>query len=126
MTKILVVDDELLLRNVLYDYLTRNNYEVFTVGDAEKAIEVAAIEKPSLALVDIKLPKSSGIELTKELKAILPDLIIIIMTGYPSLETAVNAMKNGATEYIIKPFRLDELNKILKKYSDPTYKVASE
>lgn len=124
MTKILVVDDELLLRNVLHDYLTRNNYEVFPVDDVEKAIEVAATERPELALVDIKLPKSSGIELTKELKAILPDLTIIIMTGYPSLETAVNAMKNGATEYIIKPFRLDELNKIIKKYSNTDENVS--
>ena len=125
MTKILVVDDELLLRNVLHDYLTRNNYEVFPVDDAEKAIEVAAAERPELALVDIKLPRSSGIELTKELKAVLPDLTIIIMTGYPSLETAVNAMKNGATEYIIKPFRLDELNKIIKKYSNNNEPVTS-
>ena len=119
MTKILVIDDELLLRNVLHDYLTRREYEVFPVDDVDKALEVAAAEKPSIALVDIKLPKSSGIELTKELKAILPDIVIIIMTGYPSLDTAVNAMKNGATEYIIKPFRLDELDKIIKKYSEP-------
>jgi len=117
MTKILVVDDELLLRNVLYDYLTRNEYEVITADDAEKAIVVADAELPDIALVDIKLPKSSGIELTKDLKAKYPHLIIIIMTGYPSLDTAVNAMKNGATEYIIKPFRLDELNKLIQKYT---------
>ena len=117
MTKILIVDDELLLRNVLHDYLTRNEYDVLTADDAEKAMVIAEAEKPDLALVDIKLPKSSGIELTKDLKAKLPDLIIIIMTGYPSLDTAVNALKNGATEYIIKPFRLDELNKIIQKYS---------
>ncbi|MCK9330723.1 MAG: response regulator [Candidatus Cloacimonetes bacterium] len=116
MTKILVVDDELLLRDVLHDYLTRQGYEVVLAGDAEKALESAEKHKPNLALIDIKLPKTSGIELTKQLKSSYPDLCIIIMTGYPSLDTAVNAMQNGAEEYIIKPFRLDELNKTIKKH----------
>ena len=116
MTKILVIDDELLLRDVLHDYLTRQGYEVSLAGDAEKAIEIAEKVKPELALVEIKLPKTSGIELTQILKKMYPDLCIIIMTGYPSLDTAVNAMQNGAAEYIIKPFRLDELNKTIKKH----------
>lgn len=116
MIKILVVDDELLLRDVLFDYLSRQGYEVILAGDAEKAVEMVEQYKPDLALVDIKLPKSSGIELTRILKNMSSELCIIIMTGYPSLDTAVNAMQNGASEYIIKPFRLDELNKTIKKY----------
>jgi len=116
MKKILVVDDELLLRDVMHDYLTRQGYEVILAADAERGLELVAEDRPHIALVDIKLPKSSGIELTKTLKQNYPDIYIIIMTGYPSLDTAVKAMKNGASEYIIKPFRLDELNKIIKKY----------
>jgi two-component system response regulator AtoC len=119
MKKVLIVDDELILRHVIHDYLTRNDYEVFAVEDAEKAIEVAIKEKPDIALLDIKLPKSSGVDLTKRLKEELPDLIIIIMTGYPSLETAVTAMQNGAAEYIRKPFRLDDLTQIIEEFAIP-------
>ncbi|HPY96982.1 MAG TPA: response regulator [Candidatus Cloacimonadota bacterium] len=114
--RILVVDDELLLRDVLYNYLNRQGYDVIVAPDAEKGIEVARDNEPDIALVDIKLPKASGIELTLQLKTLYPDLPIIIMTGYPSLDTAVNAMDNGANEYIVKPFRLDELTKIIHKY----------
>jgi len=116
MKKILVVDDELLLRDVLYEHLTHQGYEVYLAGDAIKAFELAETYHPQLALVDIKLPKESGIELTVKLKEQYPDIFVIIMTGYPSLDTAATAMKNGASEYIIKPFRLLELNKIIKKY----------
>jgi DNA-binding NtrC family response regulator len=116
MTKILVVDDELLIRNILYDSLTNNKYETFVVGEAQSALETAEQEKPDIALIDIKLPEMDGIELTIKLKEKFPEMVIIVMTGYPSLDTAVNAMKNGANEYIIKPFRLDELNKTIKKY----------
>ncbi|HOE90933.1 MAG TPA: response regulator [Candidatus Cloacimonadota bacterium] len=114
--KILVVDDELLLRDVLYNFLNRQGYDVIVAPDAEKGIEVARDNEPDIALIDIKLPQASGIELTLQLKSLYPDLPIIIMTGYPSLDTAVNAMENGANEYIVKPFRLDELTKIIHKY----------
>ena len=116
MTKILVVDDELLLRDVLHENLSRQGYDVYLAADADKALELCQQHSFQIALIDIKLPKSSGIELTKELVKLYTGLYIIIMTGYPSLDTAVYAMKNGASEYIIKPFRLEELNKIIKKY----------
>lgn len=114
--KILVVDDELLLRDVLYDYLNRQGYDVTLAQDAEKALELSDSYTPDIALLDIKLPRISGIELTQTLKKKFPDLPIIIMTGYPSLDTAINAMQNGANEYIVKPFRLDELNRTIKKH----------
>jgi len=114
--KILVVDDELLLRDVLFDYLNRQGYEVSLAPDAEKALEMTENYVPDIALIDIKLPKTSGIELTKLLKQSYPDLPIIIMTGYPSLDTAINAMENGANEYIVKPFRLDELTRTINKH----------
>jgi DNA-binding NtrC family response regulator len=114
--KILVVDDELLLRDVLYDYLNRQGYDVTLAPDAEKALEIIDTMEPDVALIDIKLPKISGIELTQSIKGRYPDLPIIIMTGYPSLDTAINAIQNGASEYIVKPFRLDELNRTIKKH----------
>ena len=112
--KILVVDDELLLRDVMYDYLIRKGYDVYLASDGFKALEIAKKNKFDLALIDIKMPKMSGLELTKKLKEKYPNRNIIIMTGYPSLNTAVTAIKNGANEYIVKPFRLEELNKIIK------------
>ena len=116
MKKIIVVDDELLLRDVMYDYLTSQGYDVVLAADADKALEMVEAHVPHIALIDIKLPNMSGIELTRIIKQNYPNMYIIIMTGYPSLDTAATAMKSGASEYIIKPFRLDELNKIIKKY----------
>jgi len=116
MKKIIVVDDELLLRDVMFDYLSSQGYEVILAADADKALEMVETHVPQIALIDIKLPNMSGIELTKILKQNYPSMFVIIMTGYPSLDTAATAMKSGASEYIIKPFRLDELNKIIKKY----------
>ncbi|MDD3052182.1 MAG: response regulator [Candidatus Cloacimonetes bacterium] len=115
MKKILVVDDELLLRDVLYDYLSRNGYDVVLAADGYRALELIEKENIDLALIDIKMPNMSGLELTEKAKRIKPELAIIVMTGYPSLNTAVNALKCGALEYIVKPFRLDELNRIIRK-----------
>ncbi len=113
--KILVVDDELLLRDVLFDYLTRQGYEVAMAASGEKALEIARTQRFHLALVDIKMPGMSGLDVTARLKDLYPQIIVIIMTGYPSLNTAISAIKLGATEYIVKPFRLDELNRIIAK-----------
>ena len=115
MQKVLVVDDELLIRDILYESLASYGYEVISVSDADKAMQMLEEHNPEIALVDIKLPKTSGIELTKMLKAAKPELIIIIITGYPSFDSALNATKYGASEYIIKPFRLDELHKTIQK-----------
>lgn len=114
-TNILVVDDELLLRDVLYDFLSRQGYEVFMASNGTKALEIVRQNDIQLALVDIKMSGMNGLEVTVELKKIAPEVIVIIMTGYPSLNTAVSAIKSGATEYIVKPFRLDELSRIIKK-----------
>jgi DNA-binding NtrC family response regulator len=115
MTKVLVVDDELLLRDILYESLTKYGYEVISAADADKALEMCEKHNPDVALVDIKLPNIDGIELTRRLKVLNPDLQIIIITGYPSLDTVVDATKHGAVEYVIKPFRLDEMHKTIQK-----------
>ena len=113
--ELLVVDDELLLRDVLYDYLTRQGYNVTLAASGERAVELAARQKFHLALVDIKMTGMTGLEVTVELKKIDQQLIVIIMTGYPSLNSAVTAIKSGAAEYIVKPFRLEELKRIIRK-----------
>jgi DNA-binding response OmpR family regulator len=112
---LLVIDDELLLRDVLLDYLTRQGYLVLQASNGHKAIEIARQNKIHLALVDIKMEGMSGLDVTVELKKLDPSMIVVIMTGYPSINTAITALKSGAAEYIVKPFRLDELTRIIKK-----------
>jgi len=115
MTKILVVDDELLIRDILYESLASYGYEVISAYEADSAIALLEKHQPAVALIDINLPKISGVDLTKKMKTIKPDLIVIIITGYPSFDTVVTATNYGASEYIIKPFRLDELHKTIQK-----------
>jgi len=115
MTKILVVDDELLIRDILYESLASYGYEVISAYEADSAIALLEKHQPAVALIDINLPKISGVDLTKKMKTIKPDLIVIIITGYPSFDTVVTATNYGAAEYIIKPFRLDELHKTIQK-----------
>jgi DNA-binding NtrC family response regulator len=116
---LLVVDDELLLRDVLHDFLSRQGYRVLLAANGPKALDCTRQEKVHLALVDIKMEGMNGLETTVELKKIDPSLIVIIMTGYPSINTAITALKSGASEYIVKPFRLDELIRIIKKNLEP-------
>jgi DNA-binding NtrC family response regulator len=116
MAKILVVDDELLLREILTESISGCGHDVVTAHDVEQAELMMEEHKPQLALIDIKLPKSSGIELTKKIKELNPEMRIIIMTGYPSFDTIMYATKFGAVEYIIKPFKLDELNTTINKH----------
>ncbi len=112
---ILVVDDELLLRDVLYDYLIRQDYQVFAASNGEKALDIIKKEDIHLALVDIKMPGMNGLEVTVQIRKVKPKVCVIIMTGYPSLNSAISAIKSGASEYIVKPFRFDELDRIIKK-----------
>jgi DNA-binding NtrC family response regulator len=116
MAKILIVDDELLIREILQESLSRNNHEILSVMDAHQAINTVNEHFPDLALIDVQLTASSGIDLTKVLKEIHPDLIVIIMTGYPNFDTIMSATRLGAIEYLTKPFKLDELNKTIDKH----------
>ena len=125
--RILVVDDELMLRDVLSDYLSRQGYEVLLAEDGNTALELVRKNNFHIALLDIKIPGISGLELTKQIRAINPSISIIIMTGYPSLHTASKAIENGAKEYIVKPFRLEELNRLVLKYlEDNKLKIENE
>ncbi len=111
---IIVVDDEALLRDVLVDFLSRNGYKTFKASTGEQGLEIIRKEEIHIALVDVKMEGMSGIELTAQIKKYRPSVVVIIITGYPSLETAVNALKSGASEYIIKPFKLEEIDRIIR------------
>lgn len=113
--KILVVDDEHLIRWSLEQNLKKQAYEVITAGNGEDALRMAREEQPDLVLLDIQLPGISGIEVLEKLKEYDDDIIVIMVTAHGGLETAVNAMRLGAYDYISKPFNLDELSIVIKK-----------
>jgi len=102
--KILVVDDELIVRESMGNWLQEEGYMVNTSENGHDALEKIKTGTYDLAVVDIKMPGMDGIELLRNIKEIFPDLPILIMTAYASVDTAVQAMKDGAFDYIVKPF----------------------
>jgi len=118
--KILVVDDELFVRELLLEFLGKQGFEVHLAESGEKALEVAKTTPVQIALIDLKMPGLDGIQTLKELKKITPEILPIIMTGYPTIESAVEALRSGACDYVIKPFKLNELrssiDRVLKEH----------
>jgi DNA-binding NtrC family response regulator len=112
--KILIVDDELSVRDSLNKWFREEGYEVHTAEDANEALTRIAETRFDAALLDIKMRGTDGIELQKRLHEIDPELISIMMTGYASVETAVEALKNGAYDYVTKPLDPDEIAHIVK------------
>jgi len=107
--KLLVVDDELIVRDSLDKWFREEGYEVATADSAQEALTKMALGSFDLALVDIKMPGVDGVELQKRIHEIDAEMIVIIMTGYASVETAVAALKNGAYDYVSKPFDPDDI-----------------
>jgi two-component system, NtrC family, response regulator HydG len=112
--RILIVDDELVVRDSLARWFAAEGYEAKALANAREALEVATQEW-DLALLDIKMPGMDGMELEARLKEADPDLILIMMTGYATVDTAVKALKNGAYDYLTKPVDPDELSHLVAK-----------
>jgi DNA-binding NtrC family response regulator len=114
-TKILVVDDEHLIRWSLEQNLKKQGYDVTTAACGEDALKSIREEQPELILLDIQMPGINGIEVLEKVKEIDEDIIVIMVTAQGGLETAVNAMRMGAYDYVNKPFNLDELAIVIRK-----------
>ncbi|UCB48045.1 MAG: sigma-54-dependent Fis family transcriptional regulator, partial [Deltaproteobacteria bacterium] len=115
---VLVVDDDPAHRTMLRTLLTGWGYTIFEADDGSTAIEKVH-EKPfDLILMDIRMIKVSGLEALNEIKAFNPAIPVIIMTAYSSIETAVEALKNGAYDYLTKPLDFDELRLIMERAMD--------
>ena len=106
---LLVVDDELIVRDSLDKWFREEGYDVTVAESAQDALTKMAAQRFDLALVDIKMPGTDGVELQCRMHEIDPDMLVIIMTGYASVETAVAALKNGAYDYVSKPFDPDDI-----------------
>ncbi len=113
--KLLIVDDELSVRDSLAKWFIEEGYEVATAESANEALTCVAEQTFDVALVDIKMRGTDGIELQRRLHEIYPDMLVIIMTGYASVETAIAALKNGAYDYVNKPLDPDELAHLIGK-----------
>ena len=113
--KILVVDDEEIIRDLLTRTLTARGYEVEATEDADVALEKATKSFFNLLIIDLRMPKMNGIDVLKEIKKVNPYIEVIIITGYPAIESAVAAIKIGAFDYICKPFDVPEMEAVVEK-----------
>jgi DNA-binding NtrC family response regulator len=114
-TRILIIDDDENIRKVLATILEEEGYEVESVDTAKKAIEKTRRKFYNIALIDIRLPDMEGIELLTRMKDTTPKIRKIIITGYPTLQNAVEAVNRGADAYIMKPFDMEKVLKEIKE-----------
>jgi two-component system response regulator FlrC len=112
---VLVVDDEPSLRVAVSESLRRNGYGVMQATDGPEALDRLAQAKPWLVLTDMKMPRMSGLEVLKEVKRRSPQTTVVVMTAYGTVESAVEAMKHGASDYLLKPFATESLERILER-----------
>jgi two-component system, NtrC family, response regulator HydG len=122
--RLLIVDDELSVRDSLSKWFREEGYEVAASENASDALTQLARQRWDAALVDIKMRGTDGIELQRRMHEIAPEMIVIIMTGYASVETAVAALKNGAYDYVTKPLDPDDIAHLVKNALD--HKHATE
>jgi two-component system response regulator RegA len=106
---LLIVDDDRVLRERLARAFRDRGYEVRTAADCDEAVALASGDSPEMAVVDLRMPGRSGLELVLELKGIDPATRIVVLTGYGSIATAVEAVRLGATYYVSKPADADDI-----------------
>ncbi len=107
--KILVVDDEVVIREILADFLTMEGFYVRTAEDGGGALVELSRDRFDLVLSDLKMPNMGGLELLGAIRKHTPHVVTIIMTGFGTVETAIEAMKQGAYDYVLKPFKVEEV-----------------
>ena len=113
--RILVVDDEPSIRDVLIDFLELEGYLVSAVANGEEALACLDEVCPEVALVDLEMPGMNGVEVLRQIAAISPRTLTVMMTGYGTVETAINAMKAGAYDYVLKPFKVPEIIRLVER-----------
>jgi len=113
--KILVVDDDKLVNEFVEETLTRSGYDVTSAMSGEDALELIEIEDFDLILSDVRMPRMDGLELLKRIKKTSPSSLVMMITAYGTVKNAVEAMKIGAYDYVLKPFSPDELELTVKK-----------
>ncbi len=113
--RILVVDDEKVIRDMLADFLGMEGYAVGTAEDGTSALNELSRGHYDLIISDLKMPRMGGIALLEEIGKNAPNAVTVIMTGFGTVETAIDAMKRGAYDYVLKPFKLDDVMRVVER-----------
>lgn len=121
MDKILVVDDEKHVRDFLVEALKRKNYDVWMADNGKTALEMLRETSFDLVITDLKMPDLSGLEVLKCAKELYPTCVVIVITGFGTIEGAVQAMKMGAYNYLLKPFSLDVVEALIQKAQEQSH-----
>jgi two-component system response regulator HydG len=116
--RLLVVDDEQHVRTSLAAWFREDGYDVAVAGSGREALQALARDGADILLVDIKMPGMDGLELQRKARELAPDATVIIMTAYASVETAVEALKDGAYDYIVKPFDPEAVSRLVRKAAE--------
>ena len=111
---ILIVDDEESVRDSLYNWFIEDGYRVECAENAKKALTLLESDQFDIILADIKMPGMDGLEMLRRIKSIKPDSIVIVMTAFATVDTAVKALKDGAYDYVTKPFDPDDLTHLIR------------
>ncbi len=115
---ILIIDDEESLRDGCRQSLEKSGYSVITTGEGVEGIKIARENKPEIAFVDLKMPGISGMEIIDILSKEIPDIVLIMITGYATILSAVEAIQKGAYDYLPKPFSPDQLRSVARRGLD--------
>ncbi|MGA1867918.1 MAG: response regulator [bacterium] len=112
---ILIIDDEEIIQNSCMDILNSEDYDIMTASDGIDGLKIIEKVTPDLVFIDIQMPHISGLEVLERINNIDPTIVTVIVTGYPSVNVAIEAMKKGAYDFIAKPFTPEELRFIVKR-----------
>lgn len=118
MARILIVDDEDELRSLLCEAVSGFGHEVFSASDGVEGLRLYKQQEVDLVITDLKMPRMDGLGLLKEIKAIRHDAVVLMITGYPTVDSAVQAIKLGAYDYITKPFKFEEIEVVIQRAVD--------
>jgi response regulator RpfG family c-di-GMP phosphodiesterase len=113
--RVLIVDDEKFIRDILADFLGMEGYVVRTAEDGQAALSELNHAHYDLVISDLKMPRMGGIELLEQIGTAAPNALTVIMTGFGTVETAIDAMKRGAYDYILKPFKVEEVIHVVQR-----------
>ncbi|MBI5631855.1 MAG: sigma-54-dependent Fis family transcriptional regulator, partial [Nitrospirae bacterium] len=113
--RILIVDDEQIALRNLEHIMKKEGYEITSTQSGQNALKLLEEQQFDLVLTDLKMEKVDGNQILKRCKELSPDTEVIMITGYASLQSAIQVMKKGAYDYVTKPFKLDEVRKVVKE-----------
>src|ERR1700755_823825 len=113
--RILVVDDERVIREILAEFLTLEGFSVHTVEDGEKALVELRLRPYDLLITDLKMPRLSGLQLLEKIEAERLGVLTVLMTGFGTVEAAIEAMKKGAYDCLLKPFKVEEVIHVVRR-----------